>query len=161
MTGAPVRIAARRKVARRRPSVAEEVPGHLDARDEQVADVYGIEGVRPAFALAAGSVPLAHDDGVTQRFDVVYRRPFDLGLPIAGQRLFDGGRVEDGDRRAAMGAGVILADIDRRAATVAADGADPGGEDAISVAVNWRTKPFSIMNWAKVVNRPCLCRQRS
>ena len=29
-----------------------------------------------------------------------------------------------------------------------------------SAAVNCLTKPFSIMNWAKVVKRPCFCRQR-
>jgi len=26
---------------------------------------------------------------------------------------------------------------------------------SISAPVNWRTKPFSIMNWAKVMKRPC------
>ncbi len=109
--------------------MAEQLPDQFDAIDQQVADVNGIERIRLRFALAAGFVPLAHDDGVTQRFHVD-RRSFDLGLLIAGQRLFDGGRVEDGNRRAAMGAGVILADVDRRAAAAAADGGDLDGQFA-------------------------------
>ncbi len=29
-----------------------------------------------------------------------------------------------------------------------------------SIGASWRTKPFSIMNWANTVKRPCFCRQR-
>ena len=42
--------------------------------------------------------------------------------------LFDGIGVQNGNGCPAMGAGVVVADIDWRSATVAADGADTGGE---------------------------------
>jgi hypothetical protein len=31
---------------------------------------------------------------------------------------------------------------------------------SISAPLSWRTKPFSIMNAAKPLKRPCLCGQR-
>ena len=47
---------------------------------------------------------------------------------VAAERLFDGGRVEDGDRRPAVAAGVVAADIDRGAAAHASNDADLGRE---------------------------------
>ena len=70
-----------------------------------------------------------HHDGVAQCFHID-RGALDLGVLVAGQGLLDGSRVEHGNRCPAVRAGMIVANIHRRTATIAADSADASRQGA-------------------------------
>src|SRR5574343_676766 len=104
----------------------DQVPDKFGAGRDQVngGDDAGVVRRLP-FTLEARFFAFAHHDRVTERFDVA-RRAADFGVLKAAQRLLDGARVEDGDRRPAVAAGVVPADIDRGAAAHEANDADLG-----------------------------------
>src|SRR5574343_1282062 len=104
----------------------DQVPDKFGAGRDQVNGVADAGVVRRLpFTLEARFFAFAHHDRVAERFDVA-RRAADFGILKAAERLLDGARVEDGDRRPAVAAGVVPADIDRGAAAHAANDADLG-----------------------------------